>query len=758
MSEQWTWNAFLTLGLYPNSKLFTYRNVSVDETCIATVGHNIRCANRPSTDDHNMAAYKLNDLSQNQKGCPWTNKNLEDIAECMLCPTHQLSQYHIKDDLVRRWAAVIASDCPRLWDPTVTFGLDLGIQYSCIGQAVTRGRSCHNIIVSTDWNRAMLRLGSLASVQPLSLQVQVSLREIATLLLCNRWHGNPSRSQQQISHVVAQWTRQLRSAETVVNMNKDHYFDLCLRSCTRGMDQMLQSAQSGIARATSAQDIPQQGATAVRPSTPVQQTAEIPSLTGLPTPPSSEPRMTYEDRVLADLPTPPSSEPRERIRIPVTEFDFSDHSPTRRFDFKGGASQVSVGQKISMNLSRGAVEDAAEDLEHDVDSGPQPSSQISQMTAAEVPEEHDEIEKLAQDEMSATGSSLSSAESSPSVDDDPFRCEDGSQDHSRALTIPTSSFTFRAPSPLKIREPKLTSSGLRTPPSDRAAILCREMEASNELRAVPSVEPFGTASRPGTPLMKSVTRVATPSVRSSRSENQSASYTDSIVRSESRPCVFQSASDLSDVAGKETPPSDPEVTRLLATEGTRPREIGSSNQLGIDDTQPIDLYVTSHLEIDDAKPHDQHSSRAEDEALTADYGHQASIPPHLTLATHRTSLHESNESYGHADVLVSMPPQIFGPPALRSLPNHRIDTAFIVDGLDSTTDLTNVECLTLRGPPGVRSPPQTASGNVQQSPALCKPRRGRGFRVLQRAVDCARRRVSSYVSGSRGQMVVEKAP
>jgi hypothetical protein len=95
--------------------------------------------------------------------------------------------------------------CP-LWNPRDVLQLD--DIHACAGWAYSQHRKCHNPIAKRnrlDANRLVLAMGTL---EPNPVGLEGTLRTLACLLLCRRWH------QDQVDELVEEWSEKIQGLVT----------------------------------------------------------------------------------------------------------------------------------------------------------------------------------------------------------------------------------------------------------------------------------------------------------------------------------------------------------------------------------------------------------------------------------------------------------------------------------------------------------------------------------------------------------------
>ena len=96
------------------------------------------------------------------------------------------------------------------WSPAEVLQIDP--HSTCIGHAKTQGRRCRNPIAYANRQEAASILSDISRLNPQSGRVDCELEELASRLLCKRWH------QDQVLAVKRQWLRRIENdqvAETV---------------------------------------------------------------------------------------------------------------------------------------------------------------------------------------------------------------------------------------------------------------------------------------------------------------------------------------------------------------------------------------------------------------------------------------------------------------------------------------------------------------------------------------------------------------
>ena len=78
-----------------------------------------------------------------------------------------------------------------LWLPSEVLQLDLDSSgFTCIGYAPSKGRRCHNPIACANRHEAANILREMSMLDPHSKRLDKRLEELASRLLCRRWHQN----------------------------------------------------------------------------------------------------------------------------------------------------------------------------------------------------------------------------------------------------------------------------------------------------------------------------------------------------------------------------------------------------------------------------------------------------------------------------------------------------------------------------------------------------------------------------------------
>ena len=234
----------------------------------------------------------------------------------------------------------------RLWNPSQTLKLEEDASCTCIGYAVTKGRPCRNVIRYGDWRQAFYLLERLSVIDPKSREVNTSLKEIARLLLCKRWHGVPGGSSDQIPTVVRRWVRVIATVEVVVQESPTSATIEVTHSVATApiRPRIAQPATPTIERRFNALPTPSPDPSPLIPeqseqmdfsrrlernTTPAGSQNSTHQIFGLPTPPSHEPAVPKRESFpIHDLPTPPSSQPRSNE--PIAEPIPGDGSPIPR--------------------------------------------------------------------------------------------------------------------------------------------------------------------------------------------------------------------------------------------------------------------------------------------------------------------------------------------------------------------------------------------------------------------------------------------
>lgn len=91
------------------------------------------------------------------------------------------------------------------WSPASILDLDLQSSSACIGHAKTQGRRCRNPIAYANRQEAQTILLQMARLDPWSPRVECELEELASRLLCRRWH------QDQAALVKGRWQRRIEN-------------------------------------------------------------------------------------------------------------------------------------------------------------------------------------------------------------------------------------------------------------------------------------------------------------------------------------------------------------------------------------------------------------------------------------------------------------------------------------------------------------------------------------------------------------------
>ena len=88
----------------------------------------------------------------------------------------------------------------RPWDPYQTLKIEaISAGFTCVGYAASKGRRCHNAIAAANRREASTIVSSLSKIDFMSANLESLLTELASLLLCRRWH------QDQASTVTKRW-------------------------------------------------------------------------------------------------------------------------------------------------------------------------------------------------------------------------------------------------------------------------------------------------------------------------------------------------------------------------------------------------------------------------------------------------------------------------------------------------------------------------------------------------------------------------
>ena len=86
------------------------------------------------------------------------------------------------------------------WDPYQTLTIEaISAGFTCVGHAASKGRRCHNPIAAVNRRDASTILSNLSKLDIMSANLESLLTELASLLLCRRWH------QGQASTVTMRW-------------------------------------------------------------------------------------------------------------------------------------------------------------------------------------------------------------------------------------------------------------------------------------------------------------------------------------------------------------------------------------------------------------------------------------------------------------------------------------------------------------------------------------------------------------------------
>jgi hypothetical protein len=89
----------------------------------------------------------------------------------------------------------------QLWNPAELFAIvnpDRGHQ-TCLGWAPSKGRRCQIPIAAQNRETAKRILNQLALQRPSAMRMEVSLRQVASVCLCRRYH------QDQVEEIITQW-------------------------------------------------------------------------------------------------------------------------------------------------------------------------------------------------------------------------------------------------------------------------------------------------------------------------------------------------------------------------------------------------------------------------------------------------------------------------------------------------------------------------------------------------------------------------
>lgn len=96
------------------------------------------------------------------------------------------------------------------WAPAEVLQLDLDcLGSTCIGHAKTQGRRCRNPIAYANRQEAAKISIEMSSLDPQSPRLESELEELASRLLCRRWH------QDQADEISRKWQRQIRNYQAV---------------------------------------------------------------------------------------------------------------------------------------------------------------------------------------------------------------------------------------------------------------------------------------------------------------------------------------------------------------------------------------------------------------------------------------------------------------------------------------------------------------------------------------------------------------
>ncbi|KAM0797364.1 hypothetical protein BDR22DRAFT_465115 [Usnea florida] len=91
-----------------------------------------------------------------------------------------------------------------VWSPIEVLQLDLNSSgFTCIGYAPSKGRRCHNPIACANRQEAANILREMSMLDPHSKRLGKRLEELASRLLCRRWHQN------QATDMKTLWRRQI---------------------------------------------------------------------------------------------------------------------------------------------------------------------------------------------------------------------------------------------------------------------------------------------------------------------------------------------------------------------------------------------------------------------------------------------------------------------------------------------------------------------------------------------------------------------
>ena len=98
------------------------------------------------------------------------------------------------------------------WAPAEILNVDLNSSnFTCIGYAKSKNRRCHNPIACANRQEGAKTLLEMSELDPQSQRLDGKLEELASRLLCKRWH------QDQAAQMKRQWYRKIenyRAAET----------------------------------------------------------------------------------------------------------------------------------------------------------------------------------------------------------------------------------------------------------------------------------------------------------------------------------------------------------------------------------------------------------------------------------------------------------------------------------------------------------------------------------------------------------------
>lgn len=101
------------------------------------------------------------------------------------------------------------------WSPAEVLQLDLNcLSSTCIGYAETQGRRCRSPIAFANRQEAAKISIEMSRLDPQSPRLGSELEELASRLLCRRWH------QDQAEEIMRKWQRQIKSHQAAENTRR----------------------------------------------------------------------------------------------------------------------------------------------------------------------------------------------------------------------------------------------------------------------------------------------------------------------------------------------------------------------------------------------------------------------------------------------------------------------------------------------------------------------------------------------------------